>query len=244
MKFIWKLYEVQISLLIKLYGNTPTVTRLCVIYGYFHAAVAELSSCDNRDCSVKYLLFGSLRKRFAIFWSRVFYGTIPSLFGTVWGKWLVIIQSEDHLKKKKHIGLKFLTSHHQGENKNAFLLVSPPHLHQLSLHPSEEKIEGHIATSVALLQQSRVHLECLRVWVPSTCSKQLHHPAHAPIGSSLYLPSHYSTSLANLCNNSRETGVDYVVTQAGSFDRKSLSFTLKKLLENISLSKVLLSQGY
>lgn len=89
-----------------------------------------------------------------------------------------------------------------------------------------------------------VHLECLRVGAPSTCSKQPHHPAHAPIGLPLYLPSHYSTSLANLCNNSRETGVDYTVTQAGSFDRKSLSFTLKKLLEKISLSKVLSSQGY
>lgn len=35
------------------YENTATLTHLCILYGCFHASVAELSSCDNRDCTAK-----------------------------------------------------------------------------------------------------------------------------------------------------------------------------------------------
>lgn len=37
---------------------------LCIVYGYFYAPVAEMSSCD-RDCLANYLLYHSLQKMFA-----------------------------------------------------------------------------------------------------------------------------------------------------------------------------------
>lgn len=37
----------------EVYWNTDTLVHLCIIYGYFHAITAELSSCDRGSLACK-----------------------------------------------------------------------------------------------------------------------------------------------------------------------------------------------
>lgn len=44
---MWKLYKIQILASVKFYGNPATRIHLCIVYGCFHAAMAELSGRDR-----------------------------------------------------------------------------------------------------------------------------------------------------------------------------------------------------
>ena len=65
---MWTLYAIEILVSVEI----AVSIHLRINYGCFHVTTAELSSCDRLYGmqTLKYLLAGSLPKRFVDFWSK------------------------------------------------------------------------------------------------------------------------------------------------------------------------------